>query len=104
MSSEIRNSAEVTTSRICFIEETWDCFEGLENLTLADYCGLGHLRDALQDQISDMELIIECLNCYLVEYDEDKDAVYHALHSDDENAFKAELRVRILAHIPQKDG
>ena len=98
MSYEIRDSEDVTTSRICFIQETWDVFEGLEDLTLSDYCGLGHLHDELLDHVTDMDLVNECMNCYIVQYSEDEGVVYHALHSDDEKTFKAELRRKILEY------
>jgi hypothetical protein len=99
MSFEIRKSEQVTTRRICFIRETCEAFEGLEDLTLVEYCGLGRLHDKLLDSITDMELIIECVNCYLVEHTAFEGAVFHALHSDDEQAFKSELRNKILSHV-----
>ena len=91
MSSEIRPANHVSSSRICFVLEQEGVFFGLESLSLAEYCGLGHLHDLLLDYKSDMELVVDCENCYLVEYQDD-DVVYYGLHSDNEDAFKAELR------------
>jgi hypothetical protein len=94
LSGEIRFANQVSSRRICFVFEQEDVFFGLEDLSLAEYCGLGHLHDLLLDHKSDMELVIDCKNCYLVEYQDD-DVVYYGLHSDNENAFKAELQTMI---------
>jgi hypothetical protein len=90
----MRNAKNVLSRRICFVLEKDDVFFGLEGLSLAEYCGLGHLHDLLLEHKSDMDLVVDCENCYLVEYQDD-DIVYFGLHSDNEAAFKDELRKKI---------
>ena len=97
VSGEIRSANNVLSKRICFVFEQEGAFLGLEGLSLAEYCGVGHLHDLLQDHKSDMELAFDCDHCYLVEYQDD-DVVYYGLHSDNEDTFKAELR-KIIAKI-----
>jgi hypothetical protein len=95
MSGEIRNAHNVSSRRICFVFEQEGVFFGLEGLSLAEYCGLGHLHDLLLDQKSDMELVVDCDHCYLVEHQDD-DVLYYGLHSDNEDAFKSELQKKIV--------
>jgi hypothetical protein len=59
---------------------------------------MGHLHDELLNHVTDMELVTECLNFYIVQHSKNEDVVFHALHSDDEKVFKTEWKRKILEY------
>jgi hypothetical protein len=91
-------SKDVSSSRkVCdYLEDEGFVKAGGLTFYLADYCGLGHLCDDIGDCMSDLELAEECSNhCFFIEFNLGN-VVYYELHTDNPDAFKAELRSHIL--------